>query len=610
MPLTETIARFWSGRPVNDGTSVNSVSPMITSNQAPARTEDGVAGAEDQGGRDDAGTTSPLTDTIASTPSDTVTATSAPNDTVADNATSAPSDTAADATAESCAFPIPEVVGLPLLRAQRDPHGPCLSWPDGRFDNSEFAAAVAATARELSTRCGIGRGSVVGVLLRNVPEVVTTMFATWSLGAGLTPINPALTDEEVGFQVEDSGTRLLVGDARAEAIADSHGIRFLSADSDCFRPSSARVAALAEETSSAVGPIVGEEGVRPDVRDDDAALIVYTSGTTGRPKGCVLEQSNISAMVWSILGGLDFGDDVRSLLVLPLFHCNGLLAGTVAPLMLGGSVHIIPKFDPATFWEVVETEKPSYFSAVPTIFSILEATTTREVDASSLRFVICGAAPMSPDAIRRFEDRFGVDMVEGYGLSECSVAATINRNDGTSRPGTVGTALPGLKVGIKDPEGRLLGPGQVGEVVIAGRTVMRGYLGRPEATAEVLKDGWLHTGDVGYLDEDGYLTLVDRIKDLIIRGGENIYPKEIEDALYGHPQVVEAAVVGIPDDTYGEVPVAHVSLRAEAAATEEELREFLESRLARYKLPSAIRFSDGLPKNSVGKIVKGEPREG
>ncbi|MGO2941821.1 MAG: class I adenylate-forming enzyme family protein [Brevibacterium aurantiacum] len=503
--------------------------------------------------------------------------------------------------AESSVYPVAEVVGLPHARARTNPHEPCLSWLGGSFDNAEFASAVAATTHILRSRFGIGRGSVVGVLLRNVPEIITTMFATWSLGAGLTPINPALTDDEVVFQLDDSGCALLVGDSRAEALARGRGIGCLPVTDGCFHGDIGTHGDMEHCTGVSSHCL-------DDVRDDDVALIVYTSGTTGKPKGCVLEQSNIAAMVWSILNGLNFGENARSLLVLPLFHCNGLLAGTVSPLMLGGSVHMIPKFDPESFWDVVEEERPTYFSAVPTIFSILEATTTRDVDASSLRFVICGAAPMSPDAITRFQTRFDVDMVEGYGLSECSVCATINRNDGTSKPGTVGPALPGVSVGITDPHDRLLEPGDVGEVVIAGRTVMRGYLGRSEATAEVLKNGWLHTGDVGYLDEDGFLVLVDRIKDLIIRGGENIYPKEIEDALFEHPQVLEAAVVGSPDDIYGEIPVAHVALREGAAACEEDLLAFLEPRLARYKLPTEINIHAVLPKNSVGKIVKGQLR--
>ena len=492
--------------------------------------------------------------------------------------------------AVASAFPVADVVELPADRALFDPNGPCLSWPGGSFDNSEFASAVAATAHAMRTKFRVGHGSVVGVLLRNVPEVITTMFATWSLGAALTPINPALTDDEVSFQLDDSGAVVLIGDSRAGMIADVRGLGFLPVDEDCFRG--------------------GAEPIRDlDIRGDDASLIIYTSGTTGGPKGCVLDQSNISSMVWSILSGIDFGQDARSLLVLPLFHCNGLLAGTVAPLMFGGSVHVLPKFDPITFWDAVEDERPTYFSAVPTIYSVLEATTQRSVDTSSLRYVICGAAPMSVDAITRFESKFDVTILEGYGLSECSVAATLNRNDGTHRPGTVGTALPGITVAAKDPEGRFMDVGEAGEVVISGQTVMKSYLGRSGATAETLRDGWLHTGDIGYLDEDGYLTLVDRIKDMIIRGGENIYPKEIEDALLGHPQVTEAAIVGSPDDKYGEIPIAHVALRTDAKTTSEELQEFLETKLAQFKVPAAIHIVASMPKNSVGKIHKGDLRE-
>lgn len=534
------------------------------------------------------------------------------------SSTHASSSTAAAATETSIAdgaesFTIAEVVGLPAARARRDPHGPSLSSPTVRIDNAGFAAAVAGTAKRLEVG-GIGRGSVVGVLLRNAPEIIVTMFATWSMGAALTPINPALTDDEVVFQIEDSGCSLLVGGTRAEAIAGTQGIEFVSIDETCFAPPAPCTdAACVEHGRAECGhDRLGVRSPSPNAvatsQPEDTALIVYTSGTTGKPKGCLLDQANVAAMVWSLVNGLDFGAAPRSLLVLPLFHCNGLIAGTIAPLVLGGSVHVLPKFDPRTFWDVVETERPSYFSAVPTIFSILEARASMDVDASSLRFVICGAAPMAKNAIARFEDKFDVDMVEGYGLSECTVCATLNRNDGTARPGTVGPPLPGFEIGIRDPEGSLLPAGESGEVVISSKTIMRGYLGRPEATAEVLRDGWLYTGDVGFIDADGYLTLVDRIKDLIIRGGENIYPKEIEDALLGHDQVVEAAVVGAPDEKYGETVIAYVALREGATTTEEELQAFLEPRLARYKLPTTINLRAELPKNSVGKIVKGELR--
>lgn len=387
----------------------------------------------------------------------------------------------------TAAFPAADLVELPFNRARIAPQGPCLSWSDDSFDNSEFASAVAATADFMSTHFRIGYGSVVAVLNHTAPEIITTMFAAWSLGAALTPIDPALNDAEVSFQLDDSGAVLLVGDTRAEAVADFYGLGFLSVDDDCFRGD-------------------GEPLRDLDVRGEDASLVVYTSGTTGTPKGCLLNHSNVSAMVWSILSGIDFGEDPRSLLMVPLVHCNGFLAGALVPLMVGGSVHVLPTFDPRTFWSVVETERPTFFSAVPTMCSVLEATTDRDVDTSSLRFVICGTAPMAVDVITGFEAKFDVPVLEGYGLSECS-AVTVNRNDSTRRLGTVGRALPGITVAIRDPDGWFLPAGGVGEVVVSGRTLMRGYLGRPEATVKALKESWLHTGDVGFLDEDGFLTL-------------------------------------------------------------------------------------------------------
>lgn len=394
--------------------------------------------------------------------------------------------------AVTTAFPVADLVGLPADRARSNPDGPCLSWPGGSYNNAEFASAVAATAHAMRSRFRIGYGSVVGVLLCNTRGVIVTMFATWSLGAVLNPIDPALSDEEVGFQLDDSGAVMLVGDTRAEVVADVHSLSFLSVDDDCYRG--------------------GAEPLRDlTVRDGDGSLIVYTSAATGPPKGCLLSHSNVSAMVWSLLSGIDFDEGTRSILVLPLFDGHGVLAGAVSPLMFGGSVHVLPEFDPTTFWDIVEEERPTYFSAAPTIFSALESGSDPTADTSSLRFVICGDAPMSIDAITRFEAKFDVPILEGYGRSECSAAATFNRNDGTRRLGTVGTALPGITVAIRNPNGQHLPAGETGEVLISGQTVMRGFLGRPEATAETIKDGWLHTGDLGFLDEDGYLTLVECI---------------------------------------------------------------------------------------------------
>jgi long-chain acyl-CoA synthetase len=249
--------------------------------------------------------------------------------------------------------------------------------------------------------------------------------------------------------------------------------------------------------------------------------------------------------------------------------------------------------------------RPTYFSAVPAIYAMLSALPEDErFDTSSLRVAVCGAAPMPAELIERFERRFGVVLIEGYGLSEGTCASTINPVDGLRKPGTVGLPMRGQEVAIMDSSGRLLPAGSRGEVVVRGPNVMRGYLNRPQETAKTIVDGWLHTGDVGLFDEDGYLVLVDRIKDMIIRGGENIYPKEIESVLYGHADVLEAAVVGAPHPVLGEVPMAFVALRPDAGVTEGELHELCRRSLSKYKRPDEIQLLATLPKNPVGKIDK------
>jgi long-chain acyl-CoA synthetase len=276
----------------------------------------------------------------------------------------------------------------------------------------------------------------------------------------------------------------------------------------------------------------------------------------------------------------------------------------LAPLLAGGQATVAGRFRPSTFFSIVEDVRPTYFSAVPAIYAMLAALPADvRPDTSSVRYAVCGAAPMPPELIAEFENRYGIPIVEGYGLSEGTCASTSNPLDGVRKPGTVGTALPGQQVAIMNERGEFITDGSPGEVVVKGPTVMRGYLNRPEDTAKTIVDGWLHTGDIGYLDEDGYLTLVDRAKDMIIRGGENIYPKEIESVIYSHPAVLEAAVVGRPDPVYGEIPVAFVSFRADADVTADELQQRLQKSLAKYKLPEIVLVTD-IPKNPVGKIDK------
>jgi long-chain acyl-CoA synthetase len=490
----------------------------------------------------------------------------------------------------SVSINVSELASVPFLREAHDPHGPCISDDHRTLDNASFAEAVRRLTHRFET-LGVSPGDTVAVLLPNCSEIVTTMFAAWNRGAAMVPVNPALTDDEARYQLEDSTAALIVGDQRADTLAKSIGTTWVDVRSIHAPPASA---------APEVQPLAG---------GSDFALVIYTSGTTGRPKGVLLDHTNLEAMSTAIIDTFTLTAEDTSLLILPLFHVNGLVISVLSVLRAGGRVVVGPRFSAGTFWDLVETHRPTFFSAVPTIYAVLDARTEREVDTSSLRFVVCGAAPMPAELITRFEERFRVPVVEGYGLSEGSVASTINPLAGPRKPGTVGVALPGQEVAILSPEGERRPQGQRGEVAIRGANVMRGYLGKPEETATVIRDGWLHTGDVGYLDPEGYLVLVDRIKDMIIRGGENIYPKEIEECLYGHAAVLEAAVVGSPDPVYGEVPIAFIATKPGMTLTSQELLEHCAASLARFKVPAAVHIRTQLPKNSVGKLVKGLLRD-
>ena len=472
---------------------------------------------------------------------------------------------------------------IPQQRAGTSPDAPCVADERTRLSSGEFAAAAERLSGGLAS-LGIAAGDVVATMLPNCAEMVLTLFAAWRMGAAVTPINPVLTAAEAGYQLRDSGAKIVIADAASAGKLSGTGVRLIPL----------------EDVAGLDGPVPP-----PRAEADDLALLVYTSGTTGRPKGVMLDHANLAAMTEQILTSLEITAATRVLLVLPLFHVNGIMASVVSPLAAGGSTVILARFDPKTFWQQVKLHRPTYFSAVPTIYLVLNSLPPEvEPDLSSLQFVVCGAAPMPATAIHEFERRYHVPMIEGYGLSEGTVASTINPLHGKHKPGTVGLPFPGQEVAIADDSGRHLPQGEIGEVIIRGPNVMRGYLGKPEATAEALRDGWLHTGDVGYLDADGYLVLVDRKKDMIIRGGENIYPKEIEAVLHQHPAVQEAAVVGRPDSLYGEQPVAYLSLRPGAHATPDELIEHCMASLAKFKVPRDVYLMDSLPKNTIGKILK------
>jgi acyl-CoA synthetase (AMP-forming)/AMP-acid ligase II len=481
---------------------------------------------------------------------------------------------------------------LPDERAAQSPAAPSIRDDSVTLTNADLLAWVGRTARTLADH-GIGRGDVVAVMLPNRVELVVVLFAAWRLGAVVTPINPVLGPVEAAYQVTDaSATLVVVETERADLGAPSLDLGALGASD----PGDAVLAGAVPAEAVPSGAFAA---------DDDLALLIYTSGTTGHPKGVMLTHANLDAMTASFIEWFELDERDHGLLVLPLFHANGIVLGTLSPLRGGGQVTIAGRFARDRFFADVERFRPTYFSAVPAIYAMLCALPADvRPDTSSLRFAVCGAAPMPAEAIERFESRFGVSIVEGYGLSETTTAVTINPLRGVRKPGTVGLPLPGQRVAIIDESGREVATGETGEVVVAGPVVMAGYLGRPDETARTIVDGWLRTGDIGRFDADGYLQIVDRVKDMIIRGGENIYPKEIENTFYAHPDVHEVAVVGRPDEMLGEVPVAFVVLRAGARVTTADLEQHVAERLAAYKRPARIVLTDDIPKNPVGKIDK------
>jgi len=468
---------------------------------------------------------------------------------------------------------------LPWTRADVV-HRPCLRDEAVQLTYAQVAQRVDAVAEQFAAR-GVGRGDVVAIMLPNRVELLIALMAAWRLGAAATPINPVFTPNEASYQIADSQASLLV---TTDATAD-YGILSIP------------VGDLATEPT---GPV---RAISPSLHD--LALLIYTSGSTGRPKGVMLDHANLVAMAASIGGAMGLTGADHCLLVLPLFHVNAICVSCLAPMAVGGQVTVLSRFAPDRFLEAVQRYRPTYFSAVPTIYARLaEQPEDAGPDVSSVRFAVCGAAPVSKELLGRIENRYGFPIIEGYGLTEGTCASTVNPVDGVRKPGTVGIALPGQTVATMAEDGSLTPVGVAGEVVIKGENVMRGYLHRPDATAATLAGGWLHTGDVGVLDEDGYLSIVDRIKDMIIRGGENIYPKEIESVLGRHEGVLEAAVVGLPHEVYGEVPVAYVVAHPDAVVTEAQLLELCKANLTKIKLPVAVHLVDELPKNAVGKIDK------
>jgi long-chain acyl-CoA synthetase len=464
----------------------------------------------------------------------------------------------------------------------------------------EAAARVAGLLRAK----GVEPGDRVGIMLPNVPYFPVCYYGALRAGAAIVPMNPLLKEREVAFYLDDSEAKVLLAwhqfaDA-ARAGAEEAGVDCVIVEPGAFE----QLLADAEPA-----PEVAER------RPDDTAVILYTSGTTGTPKGAELTHSNLLRNVEVSVGLFELDERAVTLGALPFFHAFGQTCALNATVAVGGCLTLIPRFDGGKALEIMERDGVTVFEGVPTMFAaILHDPRADETDASGLEVCVSGGAAMPVEVMRAFEEKFGCQILEGYGLSETSPVASFNRRDRERKPGSIGLPVDGVEMRVVDDDGNELPPGEPGEVAIRGHNVMKGYWHREDATAEALDaDGWFKTGDIARIDEDGYFFIVDRKKELVIRGGFNIYPREIEEVLYEHPAVREAAVIGVPHADLGEEVAAAVALKTGAEASPADLRDYVKQRVAAYKYPRHVWLVDELPKGPTGKILKREikpPDEG
>ncbi|HEV7885023.1 MAG TPA: long-chain fatty acid--CoA ligase [Solirubrobacteraceae bacterium] len=479
--------------------------------------------------------------------------------------------------------------------AAAGPDAPAVKLGDAVLSYAALQDASARVAGLLAAR-GVEAGDRVGIMLPNVPYFPVVYYGILRHGAVAVPMNVLLKGRETAFYLKDPGAKVVFA---WSDFAEHARTGAAAAGAECI---DVAPGAFEELLRAAPEP---EHAVAPR-GDGDSAVILYTSGTTGTPKGAELRHGNLARNCEAAIGLFTIGPETVTLGALPLFHTFGQTCAMNATLTAGGCLTLIPRFDPATALNVIERDRVSVFEGVPTMYgAMLHDPSAETADVSSLQVCACGGASLPVALMRAFEERFGCVILEGYGLSETSPVASFNHPGRPRKPGSIGTPIAGVEMKVVSDAGDDLPVGDVGEIVIRGHNVMKGYFNRPEATAEAIDaDGWFHSGDLARVDEDGYFFIVDRKKDLIIRGGYNVYPREIEEVLYEHPAVREAAVVRVPHDDLGEEVGAAVVLEDGAVATTAELRAFVKDQVAAYKYPRHVWLVDELPKGPTGKILK------
>jgi long-chain acyl-CoA synthetase len=478
--------------------------------------------------------------------------------------------------------------------AARYPDRPAVCMDERMLRYRDLDETSARAAAWLSGR-GIRAGDRVCLMLPNTPEFPELYYGILRAGAIVVPMNPLLKAREVAYYLADSGAALALA---WHGVADqaAEGARRAGTDLVIIEP---------EELAGTLGRYTPASAVAERAASD-TAVILYTSGTTGPPKGAELTHDNLFRNVEvTSTTLLNLRPDDVILGALPLFHSFGQVVGMGCAIATGACLSLLTRFDPGRALEIIKRDQVTVLPGVPTMYAaILHSAGGNAADVASLRLCVSGGAAMPVELLRSFEKEFRCVILEGYGLSETSPVASFNHPDRARKPGTIGQAISGVDMRIQDDAGIPLPVGTVGEIAVRGHNVMKGYWRRPEETAEVLADGWLRTGDLGWMDSEGYFSIVDRKKDMIIRGGLNVYPREVEEVLYEHPAVAEAAVIGVRDEWLGEEVAAAVTLKPGASATPDELREHVKSQLAAYKYPRYVWIVPELPHGDTGKILK------
>lgn len=479
-----------------------------------------------------------------------------------------------------------------FAHAAEDPTRAAVRAGEASVSYGELRDLVAAYAGQVIA-AGVRPGDRVLLVAPTSPEFVVAYYGLHAAGAVLITMNVMATAPEIGYVLDDAEASLVVAwhasATAATAAAQERGVPL--------------------RTLGPLATLPDDGGIDAPVdrADDETAIIIYTSGTTGRPKGAELSVGGISALVAAARERLAFDPATdRAGTALPLFHVYGQLIVLHISISHGASVSLLHPFDATRMLAMIRDHRLTIVSGVPAMWIAMlhAADDSAREGLAQLRLASSGGASLPAEVIRAFQERLGVQIREGYGLSETSGWATSTPHDQQPKVGAVGRAVPGMALEIRDPEGRPVPTGEVGEVWVTGPIVMKGYWNRPEATAEAIQDGWLRTGDLGTLDADGDLRIVDRLKELIIRGGYNVYPREVEEVLYEHPDIVEAAVLGVPDPAYGEEVAAVVVLRPGAELDAGQLRAWAKERLSAYKVPHLVQFAPALPKGPSGKILK------